>query len=67
MIPVSEIADKLASPIHVKHLLITLREKNINNVQDLNKLSEADIVALPVKEPKVVTVKNLLKLLQVFF
>lgn len=65
MIPVSEIADKLVSPMHVRHLLTTMDEKNIKTVRDLNKLSETDIADLPIKEPKWASLKTLLKLLKV--
>lgn len=64
-IPVSEIADKLASPINLRHLITTFNEKNIKTVQDLNKLSEMDIADLPIKEPKWASVKTVLKLLKV--
>jgi hypothetical protein len=67
VILVSDIADKLASPMHVKHLMTTLNEKNIKTVRDLNKLSETDISNLPIKEPKWASVKAVLNWLKVIF
>ncbi|XP_059469984.1 uncharacterized protein LOC132193371 [Neocloeon triangulifer] len=61
MVPLAEIAPKLVSPMLVDEFTKQMTEMNIFTVHDLNQLSDLAIAGLPLKEPKIATVKTVLK------